>query len=202
MKSFANANSDSLHTIFPCGIQFDDTLSFDEWKSIGEILMSKERAIGFQIGDWINFGQSKYGEKYTAAIACTGIPEKTLKNYAYVARKICPELRETSLGFEIHAALAKLKPREQKRWLKLAIEHKLSVRRLRASIRKGSLATEDEVRENTADRGKPNSLAMINQLKRRLRQQFAKCPVENWEKDRRIQLKRDLRPIIEIYESL
>lgn len=202
MKPFPNANPDSLHTIFSCGIQFANTLSFDEWQRIGERLMLNEHAIGFQIGDWINYGQSRYGEKYTAAIACTGIPDKTLKNYAYVARKISPALREPGLGFEIHAALAKLKPHEQKRWLKLAIDHNLSVRRLRASMRKGSLATEVEVQENTADRGKPNSLAMINQLRRRLRQQFAKCPVENWEKDRRLQLKRDLRPLIEIYESL
>ena len=202
MRSTLKTHADSLHTILPSGIHFADALSFEAWLAIGNELISNARGIGFQIGDWINFGQSKYGEKYTSAIASTGISDKTLKNYAYVARKVAPALRESGIGFEHHAVVAKLDAHMQKFWLKLAADHNLSVRVLRASVRKGSLATEEEARHHSGDRGRPNSLAMINELKRRLRKQFAKCPIENWEKDRRIQLKRDLRPIIEIYESL
>jgi len=54
------------------------------------------------IGDVINFGNAKWGEKYKAALNQTGRARSTLKNYAWVARNIPPNKRVAALSFTHH----------------------------------------------------------------------------------------------------
>lgn len=202
MNSLGHNNPDSAYTILTNGVRFHASLSFEEWLALGIQLMPLGRAIGFLIGDWINFGFTKYGEKYAEALTCTGIPYKTLANYAYIARKVDQSIREPRLGHEHHAPVAKLSPLEQKKWLGLAIEHDLSVRRLRKSIKFKRVVTEAEARENPADRRQITYLAMINQIYRLWRKEIKSLPAAKWEKDRRRALKNDFGRLREILEAL
>jgi len=197
------AISDPKFTITPTGIEFRQDLSFDEWNDLGQKLAPVGKAIGFIIGDWINYGEKRYGEKYGEALAKTGLSYQTLQNYAYVARKLEISCRHENLGFEHHYVVAKLKTEdEQRHWLDMAEKHELSVRRLRKSINFGRLATEEEVQGDPADRGYVTYLALLNRIRRWWARETQKAPVDEWDEDRRQGLKKDFKLILDIYEAL
>ena len=60
---------DPKFSITPTGIEFHQELSFDEWNALGQKLAPVGKSIGFIIGDWINYGAKRYGEKYEEALA-------------------------------------------------------------------------------------------------------------------------------------
>lgn len=194
---------DPKFSITPTGIRFNEELSFDEWDALGQKLAPLGRSIGFIIGDWINYGEARYGEKYERALERTGMTYTTLANFSYVARKVEISLRNEKLDFTQHYVVAKLKTDDEKRhWLKMAEKHKLSIRRLRKSINFGRLATEKEVQGDPADRGYVTYLALLNRIRRWWARETGKAPVEEWDEDRREVLKKDFKLVVEIYESL
>ena len=197
------AITDTKFSITPTGIQFNEELSFEEWDALGQKLAPIGKSIGFIIGDWINYGENRYGEKYEAALARTGLAYQTLMDFAYVARKVEISLRNENLDFTHHRVVAKLKsPDEKKHWLKMAVKHKLGIRRLRKSINYGRLATEKEVQGDPADRGYVTYLALLNRIRRWWMRETGKAPVEEWDEDRREGLKKDFKLILDIYEAL
>ncbi len=197
------AIQDPKFSITPTGIEFHQELSFEEWNTLGQKLAPIGRSIGFIIGDWINYGDKRYGEKYQEALAKTGLSYQTLMNYAHVSRRVEIYLRKENLDWSQHATVAKLKTDEEKRhWLDMAEKHDLSVRRLRKSINFGRLATEEEVEGDPADRGYVTYLALLNRLRRWWKRETTKAPVDEWDEERREVLKRDFKLILEIYESL
>lgn len=198
----ALAIQDPKFAITPTGIEFHQDLDFDEWNELGQKLAPIGKSIGFIIGDWINYGQKNYGEKYEEALISTGIPYQTLRNYTYVAGRVSLSCRQDKLGFEHHAIVAKLKPDEQEHWLEMTKDHGLSVRRLRKSINFGRLATEEEVQGDPADRGHVTYLALLNRIRRWWARETEKAPVEEWDDDRRQGLKKDFKLILNIYEAL
>ena len=197
------AIQDPKFTISPTGIEFHKDLSFDEWEALGRKLSTVGKSIGFIIGDWINYGDGRYGEKYEEALDRTGLTYQTLRDFTYVARQVEMSLRNDNLDFSQHRVVAKLKTADEKRhWLDMAAQHDLSVRRLRKSINFGRLATEEEVQGDPADRGYVTYLALLNRLRRWWKRETGKAPVEEWDEERREVLKRDFKLVLEIYESL
>ena len=197
------AINDPKFSISSTGIQFNDELSFDEWDTLGQQLGEVGKSIGFIIGDWINYGEGRYGEKYDESLARTGLAYTTLAHYSYVARKIQFCLRKQNLDYSVHATVAKLKTDEEKQhWLDMSEKHDLSVRRLRKSINFGRLATEEEVQGDPADRGYVTYLALLNRIRRWWARETQKAPVEEWDDDRREGLKKDFKLILDIYEAL
>jgi len=197
------AITDPKFAITPTGIHFHEDLSFDEWDALGQKLAPIGKTIGFIIGDWINYGESHWGDKYEEALDRTGLEYGTLRNYAYVARKLDLSLRNDKLGYHLHATVAKLKTDEEKEhWLKMAVRHQLGKRRLQKSINFGRLATEEEVQGDPADRGYVTYLALLNRIRRWWARETQKAPVDQWDDDRRQGLKKDFKLILDIYEAL
>ena len=195
--------TDVKFSLTPRGIEFHGDLTFDEWEKLGERLGDTERAIGFMIGDWINYAEEKWGEKYNEAIAVTGLEYQTLANYAYVARRVQISVRTENLPFYHHQVVAKIKdPEEQRHWLKTAEDHDLSYRRLQKSINFGRIATEEELQGDPADRGYITYLALLNRIRRWWARETQKAPVDEWDEDRREGLKKDFKLILDIYEAL
>jgi hypothetical protein len=202
MNSSDSPTPDSKYVVTPTGIQFNDELSFEEWLDLGMKISPIAKSIGFKIGDWVNYGSKIYGEKYKGPIEATGIPYQTLANYSRVARKVAPSTRQSSLCYEIHAAVAKLKPHDQKHWLDMADKHKLSVRRLKKSIQLGRLATEEDLLADASDRGQLSHFLPISQFLRWWTSETNKSPVTQWDKEWRETVKTDLFRIVEIYRQL
>jgi hypothetical protein len=195
--------SNDKFTLTPRGIEFHGDLTLEEWEKLGEKLGDTERSIGFMIGDWINYAESKWGEKYNDAIAATGLEYQTLRNYAWVAKRVHLSARADNLPFRHHAVVAKLKDTDQqKHWLQMAEDHDLSYRRLQKSINFGRVATEEEVEGDPADKGVITHLALINRLIRWWKQTTADDPVDQWDEEQRANVKKDFGLLLEIYKAL
>lgn len=185
------------------GLDFHADLSFEEWDDLGRELAPVANSIGFIVGDWLNYGEKRYGEKYAEAIKCTGIALETLKQYSYVARQIQKCDRSHVLSWTHHLVVAKLKtPEEQRHWLDMAEKHKLGKRRLQKSINYGRIATPEEVQGDPSDRGYVTYLALLNRLRRWWKREIGKAPVADWDEERREVLKRDFEFVKDIYEAL
>lgn len=87
-------------------LRLDENLPFDRWVEIGETLGSMSRACAWWIGDWLNYGEDRYGETYAQGMEATGLAYQTLANYAWVARKIPPHLRRRELSWTHHLQVA------------------------------------------------------------------------------------------------
>ena len=200
MNLSVTTNPNPKFTITATGIEFFGDLSLAEWGELGSRLAPIAKSIALMLGDWVNYGKKAYGHKYKEAVRVTGLAEKTLRNYAYVARNVGHSLRDPSLGQEHHAAVAPLEPHLQKHWLGLAKEHNPSIPRLRKSIQAGRLVTEEEMEDAKA--GQTNHVKLINRLVCWLTSETCKAPVEEWDADRREAIKRDFQPLVEIYGQL
>lgn len=69
------------------GLVLPDGISEREWANVGESLGRAHRASGWWIGDWINYAESKWGEKYDEAQEITGLSYDHLRHCATVAKK-------------------------------------------------------------------------------------------------------------------
>jgi hypothetical protein len=106
-----------------------------EWLAAGMRLGAMGRANGWWIGDWIRYGLTRWGEKYSEAARVTGYDTHTLRNMAYVASRFDSSLRRDKLSWSHHAVLAPYEPQKQQHWLDRCEEDRLSVADLKAELR-------------------------------------------------------------------
>lgn len=110
-------------------------LDLETWARFGARLASQSRAAGWWVGDWIRYGNARFGEKYARAEKLTLYDRQTLMNMAYVAARFEISRRRETLSWSHHAELAALTAEEQEHWLDLAEQERLSVRCLRGELR-------------------------------------------------------------------
>jgi DNA modification methylase len=116
------------------GLIFKD-ITFDEWQSIGEKLSQVESGIHWWIGDWLNYGEQRWGEMYTQAMDITEFDYQTLKKDKWVSDKIELVRRRTLLSWSHHCEVASLPPQDQDHLLQRAEDESLSVHKLRKEVR-------------------------------------------------------------------
>lgn len=95
----------------------DPSLPFETFESILRAAGEIKTAMSFIIGDLLNFGDARYGERYAQALDATGLSYSTLTNYASVMRKVAPSRRREGLRFGHHSEVAPLQPAQQIEWL-------------------------------------------------------------------------------------
>lgn len=110
-------------------------LPLRDWLGYGRRLGTLGRSVNWWIGDWLRYGNARYGERYTRASRVTGYDTQSLMNMVYVASRFDPPRRCDSLSWSHHAELAALEASEQERWLALAARHRMSVHSLRLELR-------------------------------------------------------------------
>jgi len=100
------------------------------------------RSIQLWIGDLLNYSEDRFGE--VVAQFLEEWEYGTLANWAWVARKVTPELRQAVtprgevLHYEHYRTVAPLPPAEQKEWLTRAVAEGWSGRRLAQEVSGGS----------------------------------------------------------------
>jgi len=124
-----------LFTLEKTGLRVTGQPTLTEWEECGKVLARIEGAVQFWIGDWVNYGERAYGDKYTTAIKTTRLEEVTLKDYAYVASHIEKSLRNDFVPFSIHKIVAPLPRDKQEEILTKAAADELSVRAVKELIR-------------------------------------------------------------------
>ena len=112
--------SDSKIEFKSDGLCFKHDLTFEEWKELGNCLRKVEKGIQFWLGDWLNYGERKWGEMYSQALEETDYKEQTLMNFKYVADKVQFSRRRENLSWSHHEEVASLEPERQDKWLDIA----------------------------------------------------------------------------------
>lgn len=112
----------------------DPNMPFDRYEALGRLFGRVRNSSAWWLGDWINFGEGAYGERFAQAMTASGLDEDTLQTYGYVCRSIAPSRRRTELRFSTHRVVAPLPPAKQKYWLDKAVKNGWSRETLRQAI--------------------------------------------------------------------
>jgi len=209
--------------VTPIGLEINEDLTFDEWIALAPHIGQAARSLSFVVGDWLVYGERFEAqlalpgfedapgkvdkERLDKALLQTGLDRGTLHNYSYVARCVPRSLRNEQLSWEHHKAVARLDADAQRHWFNQAIAEnnagrRMSSRRLRRSIEAGRVLSVEELQPVRADTGILNHIPFVN----RLVGWWAQMREADWLKtasaEKRAALKRDLHPIVEIYEQL
>ena len=111
------------------------TLTARQWMEYGQRLRRLGMGANWWVGDWIRYGNARYGERYKLATKLTGYDKQTLMNFAYVSSRFAVSRRSVEVSWSHHAELAALDPDAQLRWLARVVVDRLSLRDLRRELR-------------------------------------------------------------------
>lgn len=114
------------------GLELPENLDIAEWVRVGEVLKVMSKSVQWWAGDWLAYGERRYGEEAFQALEKA---DQTLANWAWVCRKVHPSRRREDVGFSVHAELAPLPPEEQELALTKASEEDWTVKRAREEVR-------------------------------------------------------------------
>ncbi len=122
-------------TVSPTGYSLPAGLTYDEWAAEGPILIAMAQSAMWWVGDWLRYGEHRFGEKYVDAVEATGYAVQTLKNAQWVAERFPPGERNPEVPFSVHRAAASLDPEPRRTLLKAAAEEHLSEYEVREKVR-------------------------------------------------------------------
>jgi hypothetical protein len=117
------------------GLEVIGSPSFEEWKECGSKLREVEKSIQWAIGDWLNYGERRYGEKYREAMEVTGLTYQTLADAKWAASRFDISCRHENLSFKHHREVAALPPAQADALLSRAESEGLSARDVRALVK-------------------------------------------------------------------
>lgn len=205
-------------TISPVGLQITSELSFEEWSELAVHIGRAARSVGFIIGDWLVYGQGLFGDdgfpekrvdsaSYQLALTATGLDLSTLQNYAYVSRNVPFSLRTERLSWEHHRLVAKLPEDGMRDWIDACVAEedagrRMSTRRLRKSLNLGRIATDKDLEPDESDKGIDNHIPFVNRLSVWWKRMQSNRFLDSATSEQREALKRDLEPVVTIYNQL
>jgi hypothetical protein len=64
------------------GMCFSSRMPYEIWSALGPRIAAHANASRWWLGDWVVFGERRYGHRYRVAIQATGLDYQTLRNYA------------------------------------------------------------------------------------------------------------------------
>src|SRR3990167_9363544 len=117
------------------GLKFSERLSFEQWQEVGKQLQKIHGSIQWWIGDWLRFGERKYGETYSQAIEETGLDYDTLTSYKWVsgAFEFCP--RGQNLSWSAHREIASVPESKREALLKRADKEGMTSREIKELVK-------------------------------------------------------------------
>lgn len=116
-------------------LDMPEGMTFEEWQALGGTLQQMERSVMWWIGDWLRFGERKYGETYAQAVEETDYAEGTLRDAKWVAERYEVSARADNLSWRHHREAAALPPAERAEVLARAAREGLSTREVKALAR-------------------------------------------------------------------
>lgn len=116
-------------------LHMPESMAFEDWQALGGTLQQMERSVMWWIGDWLRFGERKYGETYAQALDATGLSVEHLKNAKWVAGAYETSDRSDVLSWTHHQAAASLPKDDRAALLAEAERNEWSVRDLKAEVR-------------------------------------------------------------------
>jgi hypothetical protein len=109
------------------GLQFNQDIEYDQWLRLMATLQQLTTAFQFAIGDALNYGQKRYGEKYAQAMDATGCAYQSLANWSWVASRVPITNRVAGISWTHHRLVAHVGTEQQKQLLESAKSRGISV---------------------------------------------------------------------------
>lgn len=148
----------------PAALVLDPDINYRNFEKLGARLGNFHDASKWWIGDWLLFGDDKFGEKMGQAMEATGRAYHTLQNYRWVASKWADRTRRRpTVAHSMHAELAALPPDGQVEWLDKIETNDWKLDQLRVHLREARLATRPQldVHENGGFRLDPERIVPL-----------------------------------------
>jgi len=121
------------------GLTIEGNPSFEEFDQLGQYLRRVHTGYQWWWGDWLNYGEGAYGERFSQALEATEWEESTLRQYAWVAKSVAPENRTDGVAFGHYVnGLAGLAPAEQKQWAERILSENLTQSQFVAKLKSES----------------------------------------------------------------
>src|SRR3990167_1831438 len=117
------------------GIEASGEPTFEQWLECGDFVKKVNSANHFWIGDWINYGEHKWGEIYSQALDETDFEYQTLRNDKWVANEIPLSWRQDNLRYSHALIIASLPQKEKEYWCNKLKDEKLTVDELKEQIK-------------------------------------------------------------------
>jgi len=107
-----NISESKYFTLDQVSLTIQGNPSYKDWAKFGLLLTRIEGSVHWWIGDWVNYGEKEYGEKYSQALEETGFSYVTLGHDAWVCKafEICR--RRQNLPHSYHTDVAALNQEE------------------------------------------------------------------------------------------
>lgn len=138
-REFGLLRKEDTISLSPTGMQFTEDTDFKSWsrkgREIDTYLRIYRDCIPWWLGDWLNYGSKKYGEKYSQALEDTMYSAGHLRNVAWVCANVPFEMRRERLSFAHHTEVAMLPSDLQDTYLTEAETNRWGVKQLRARVR-------------------------------------------------------------------
>ncbi|MDP9475444.1 MAG: hypothetical protein M3R38_07100 [Actinomycetota bacterium] len=137
-------------------LELPPNLSFEEWAKCGQTLKGIDAAVKWWVGDWLNYGEERFPERWAQAVDATDYDVHTLRKAAWVASRVPRGTRRESLSYRHHEMTAALPPEEREKWLDEAEPErpgeppKLSTRALDKAMKQGQTPKNVETVERCA----------------------------------------------------
>ncbi|MEV8631145.1 LmbU family transcriptional regulator [Streptosporangium sp. NPDC051023] len=136
--------------VTPVGLHIPTELPYTLWEKAGFRISAVANSSTWCLGDWLVYGQSRYTDRYRKAIDAIGLDYQTLRNYAWVSRRVELSRRRDGLSFQHHAEVAALPPEEQDYWLDQAQQNKWPRNQLRQNLAASRREKSDDRREQVS----------------------------------------------------
>ena len=123
------------------GLELPESITFEDWSGIGGTLKSVEGSIMWWIGDWLRFGERKWGHSYQQAAEATGYDQGILRTAKWVAEAFDDlSCRQDKLSWTHHSEVARLPPEERSDVLQTSVDNGWSAKETRAEVNRRKAA--------------------------------------------------------------
>jgi hypothetical protein len=119
----------------PVSLQLPEGLEYDAWRDTLLMYAKVGKAMQFWLGDALLYGENRFGEQFAQAASETGYSEESLRGFLWVASRVSPSVRRSTLSWSAHQVVAALPPDQQSAFLATAERENWSVRQLRDTVK-------------------------------------------------------------------
>lgn len=116
------------------GLDLPGDLTYEAWEELGGVLVKMEKGILWAIGDWMNYGERRYGDR-AAQAAPTGYALSTLRAAAWVAGRFPKSQRDPEIPWSHYREVSSLPPAQATELLAVVKDEHLSQKDLRTRVR-------------------------------------------------------------------
>lgn len=180
--------------ITPTSAHFPEGLSKAKWLEAGRMLRLSVMAVRWWAGDWASYGKRTWGPEVQELQEWKDLAMQLEFDAIVTASCVAPEQRREGLPWTAHREVAELEKDAQEEWLQKMEKQGWDVVELRRAIRhKGAQAPI-----------KGNAFTWVSPTKdcRDLVAWFKSTPESYWTPITRELWKKELKPIVEVYEGL